>query len=96
MTNLAVIKGNIFTSQCNTLVNTVNCDGVMGAGIALEFKLRMPEMFEQYVRHCKAGRIDIGKLWIDQPPPGTREQRWVLNFPTKIHWKRYIGKTPRG
>ena len=87
MTNPTIIKGNIFTSRCQTLVNTVNCDGVMGAGIALEFKLRLPEMFEQYVKHCKAERIDIGKLWIYYPPPESREQRWVLNFPTKRHWK---------
>ncbi len=57
-----VKKGNIFTSECQTLVNTVNCQGVMGAGIALEFKLRLPEMYEQYVDLCKKGEIDIGKL----------------------------------
>ena len=87
MDNVTVITGNIFTSECQTLVNTVNCDGVMGAGIALEFKLRLPEMFEQYVEHCKQGRIDIGKLWIYKPPLEAREKRWVLNFPTKRHWK---------
>lgn len=87
MTNITVKRGNIFDSQCQTLVNTVNCDGVMGAGIALEFKLRQPEMFQQYVEHCKLGRIEIGKLWIYHPPPESRERRWVLNFPTKKHWK---------
>ena len=86
-TNVNIRKGNIFTSECQTLVNTVNCDGVMGAGIALEFKLRLPEMFEQYVEHCKQRRIDIGKLWIYKPSQQAREQRWVLNFPTKRHWK---------
>ena len=84
---VAVIKGNIFASQCQTLVNTVNCEGVMGAGIALEFKLRHPEMFEQYAAHCRAGRIDIGKLWIYQPPAEAGDGRWVLNFPTKRRWK---------
>lgn len=88
MTSEVVVKqGNIFTSQCQTLVNTVNCDGVMGAGIALEFKLRHPEMFEKYVEHCQNGRIAIGKLWIYKPPANSKEQRWVLNFPTKLHWK---------
>ena len=82
-----VKQGNIFTSQCQTLVNTVNCDGVMGAGIALEFKLRHPEMFDKYVEHCRNGRIAIGKLWIYKPPADSKEQRWVLNFPTKLHWK---------
>ncbi len=86
-TNVTVKMGNIFASDCQTLVNTINCDGVMGAGIALEFKLRLPAMFEQYVEHCQKGRIDIGKLWIYKPPVDAKEQRWVLNFPTKLHWK---------
>lgn len=86
-TPVTIKTGNIFTSQSQTLVNTVNCNGVMGAGIALEFKLRLPDMFEQYVEHCKRDRIAIGKLWLYKPPPDSREQRWVLNFPTKLHWK---------
>ena len=84
---VTIKTGNIFTSKSQTLVNTINCDGVMGAGIALEFKLRLPDMFEQYVEHCKEKRIGIGKLWLYKPPPRVREQRWVLNFPTKLHWK---------
>ena len=87
MTSITIKTGNIFTSKCQTLVNTVNCDGVMGAGIALEFRLRLPEMFEKYVEHCRAGRIVVGALWIYKPPARAREQRWVLNFPTKRHWK---------
>ena len=87
MGEVTVIQGNIFASQCQTLVNTVNCEGVMGAGIALEFKLRHPEMFQQYAEHCRAGRIDIGKLWLYKPPSGAGDGRWVLNFPTKRRWK---------
>lgn len=87
MPGVTVKQGNIFASQCQTLVNTINCDGVMGAGIALEFKLRHPEMFEKYVEHCQNKRIIIGKLWIYKPPANSKEQRWVLNFPTKLHWK---------
>lgn len=87
MPNPTIITGNIFASQGQTLVNTVNCDGVMGAGIALEFKLRLPEMFDRYVEHCRAGRINIGSLWLYKPPDEAREQRWTLNFPTKRHWK---------
>lgn len=87
MTNPTIITGNIFTSQCQTLVNTVNCDGVMGAGIALEFKLRLPAMFDRYAEHCRAGRVNIGSLWLYKPPADSREQRWALNFPTKRHWK---------
>ena len=87
MSSLLINVGNIFTSKCQTLVNTVNCDGVMGSGIALEFRLRHPAMFVQYARHCKAKRLDIGKLWIYKPPPSEQDKRWTLNFPTKRHWK---------
>lgn len=87
MGGVTVIQGNIFASRCQTLVNTVNCDGVMGAGIALEFKLRHPAMFAQYADHCRAGRMEIGKLWIYQPPAEAGDRRWVLNFPTKRRWK---------
>jgi len=79
---MKIIKGNIFTSQCQTRVNTVNCVGVMGAGIALEFKLRYPNMFAQYLKICEKKSLDIGKLWLYK-----QEQAWVLNFPTKKHWK---------
>ena len=84
---LKVVKGNIFASECQTLVNTVNCVGVMGAGIALEFKFRYPQMFEQYVEHCRQGQMEIGKLWLCKKPTIHKGKRWILNFPTKKHWK---------
>jgi O-acetyl-ADP-ribose deacetylase (regulator of RNase III) len=77
-----IIKGNIFTSRCKTVVNTVNTVGVMGAGIALECRLRYPRMYEKYVELCKAGRFDIGTLWLFRS-----HDRWILNFPTKRNWK---------
>ncbi len=81
-------KGNIFTTNCQTIVNTVNCIGVMGAGIAYEFKLRFPDMFEKYKSFCDRGLIDIGNLWIYKL---TKEDdnmyKYILNFPTKKHWK---------
>ena len=82
---LRITKGNLFSSECQTLVNTVNCVGVMGAGIALEFKLRYPEMFARYVEHCRNREIEIGKLWLYKPPQ--LDKQWVLNFPTKRDWK---------
>ena len=82
MSNINVIDGNIFTSNAQTLVNTVNCVGVMGAGIALEHRLRYPEMFEKYVELCERQMIQIGSLWIYKST-----DRWILNFPTKRHWK---------
>ncbi|VXD17080.1 macro domain-containing protein [Planktothrix paucivesiculata] len=80
--SIEIIKGNLFTSQCQTLVNTVNCVGVMGAGIALEFRLRYPEMYTRYVELCEKQLFEIGKLWLYKS-----QQHWILNFPTKKHWK---------
>jgi O-acetyl-ADP-ribose deacetylase (regulator of RNase III) len=81
--SIQVITGNIFTSECQTLVNTINCVGVMGAGIALECRLRYPEMYDKYVEFCKEGKIKPGILWLYKS-----EEKWILNFPTKLDWKR--------
>jgi O-acetyl-ADP-ribose deacetylase (regulator of RNase III) len=75
-------EGNIFTTKAQTIVNTINCVGVMGAGIAYEFRLRHKEMFQRYVELCQRGEIDIGKLWIYK----TSNQK-ILNFPTKYDWR---------
>lgn len=80
--SLKIITGNIFTTNCQTIVNTVNCVGVMGAGIALEFRLRYPDMHERYIELCEKNKIDIGLLWIYKS-----SEKWILNFPTKKHWK---------
>jgi O-acetyl-ADP-ribose deacetylase (regulator of RNase III) len=82
--NLEFINGNIFNSKAQTIVNTINCVGVMGKGIALVFKLRYPLMFDIYKKHCEEKHIGIGKLWLYNQQPNTP---WVLNFPTKYHWK---------
>ena len=80
--SIKIISGNIFTSKCQTIVNTINCVGVMGAGIALECRLRYPEMYKKYVELCENREISIGILWLYKS-----EDRWILNFPTKKHWK---------
>jgi len=82
MAEPSIIDGNIFTTNCQTLVNTINCVGVMGAGIALECRLRYPDMHNEYISLCERRRIDIGSLWLYKSP-----DRWILNFPTKRHWK---------
>lgn len=74
--------GNIFTTKCQTIVNTINCVGVMGAGIAYEFRLREPKMFKKYKLFCNQKKIDIGVLWIYKTP-----KQNILNFPTKYNWK---------
>jgi len=78
--------GNIFTSKAQTIVNTVNCIGVMGAGIAFEFRLRYPKMYEKYQIFCEQGVIEIGKLWVYNA-----DDRKILSFPTKEDW-RYPSK----
>ncbi len=80
--SINIITGNIFTSKCHVVVNTVNCVGVMGAGIALEYRLRYPEMHLRYIDLCAGNQINIGTLWIYKA-----HDRWILNFPTKKHWK---------
>lgn len=74
--------GDIFNSEAQTLVNTVNCMGVMGKGLALQFKNRYPDMFSAYEQLCKDKLMDIGKLWLFKT-----DQRWILNFPTKYDWR---------
>jgi len=89
-------KGNIFNTNCQTIVNTINCVGVMGAGIAYEFRLLFPELFEKYVNYCKENMIKVGTLWIYKIDKAKLNSQikfeWILNFPTKNHWK-YPTKT---
>lgn len=75
--------GDLLQAEAQTLVNTVNCVGVMGKGIALQFKQRFPEMFADYVQRCKEGRVRLGEPYLFRPllPP------WILNFPTKQDWR---------
>ncbi len=75
--------GNLFESECQTLVNTVNAVGIMGKGIALEFKNQFPDMFQDYVTRCKDGKVKLGEPYLYKrlTPP------WILNFPTKDHWR---------
>ena len=86
---IKIIEGNLFTTQCQTIVNTINCVGVMGAGIALECRLRYPAMFETYSKLCAEKRFRPGVLWLYKGGLDDRDidNKWVLNFPTKVHWK---------
>jgi O-acetyl-ADP-ribose deacetylase (regulator of RNase III)/uncharacterized protein YwgA len=75
--------GDMFSSQAQTLVNTVNCVGVMGKGVALAFKERFPQMYKEYVRLCEARRVHLGEPYLHRQLTGP----WILNFPTKDHWR---------
>ena len=80
---MKVIVSDILKSKAQTLVNTVNCVGIMGKGIALEFKNRFPEMFKDYVQRCEHHKVRIGQPYIYKSLFGQQ----IVNFPTKEHWK---------
>jgi O-acetyl-ADP-ribose deacetylase (regulator of RNase III) len=75
-------RTSLLESSAQTLVNTVNCVGVMGKGLAEAFKQREPQMFAAYKRICDQRMLEPGKLWLWRGSPN-----WVLNFPTKVHWR---------
>ena len=79
-------QGDLLKDKANYLINTVNCVGAMGKGIAKQFKIAYPEMYNEYKKQCSLGNIDIGKphLWEfkDLFHPIT-----IINLPTKIHWE---------
>lgn len=82
MSNIHYVKGDIFTSETQTVVNTVNCEGYMGKGLALAFKQKYPEMFAVYQQECKTKKLRIGR-----PTLYKQSTPWILNFPTKNTWR---------
>lgn len=79
---LTYLRASLFKSDAQTLVNPVNCVGVMGKGLAADFRKRYPEMFARYRELCENQLLDIGKLWLWKS-----ETQWVMSFPTKRHWR---------
>ena len=80
---ITYVACDLFLSPARVLVNTVNTVGVMGKGIAKRFKQVYPDMFERYQELCESDAFDIGDLWLYKTP-----NKWVLNFPTKHHWRQ--------
>lgn len=83
---IRVTRGNILDAEAEALVNTVNTVGVMGKGIALQFKRAFPENFKEYERACKAKTFDVGTV-LTVKVSQLEGPRYVINFPTKRHWK---------
>lgn len=79
------IKGNLLLADTEALVNTVNTVGVMGKGIALQFKERYPVNFKIYAKACKTGDIDVGKLLVVKEHT-LEGEKIIINFPTKTEW----------
>ena len=79
---IKIVTGNLFESDADCLVNTVNCEGVMGKGIAYQFKLRFPENYKAYVSNCKEGKLRPGKMLVF-----SENDKTIINFPTKDKWR---------
>ena len=79
-------RGNLLEADVDALVNTVNTVGIMGKGIALQFKRAFPAMFKEYERAAKSRELALGRMhvWPTQQMTGPR---YIINFPTKSHWK---------
>ena len=80
------IKGDLLSANVQALVNTVNTVGVMGRGVALQFKRTFPENFKSYKKACDDGKVQLGKMFIFDLG-GLQNPRYIINFPTKKHWR---------
>ena len=83
---IIVVSGNLLEAKADALVNTVNCVGVMGKGIALQFKQAFPENFKDYARACDIGEVRAGKMFVHRTER-MFHPKYIINFPTKRHWK---------
>ena len=79
-------KGNLLEANTDAIVNTVNEVGVMGKGIALMFCEAFPENAKLYEAACKAGEVNVGHMFVTKNPD-LMGPRWIVNFPTKKHWR---------
>lgn len=79
-------RGNLLTADVEALVNAVNTVGVMGKGIALQFKQAFPENFRTYESACRNGEFRVGQV-LTVPLDRSGNPRYIINFPTKSHWR---------
>ena len=79
------IKGDLFKSEAEALINTVNTVGVMGKGVALQFKEKFPENFKLYREACEKGEVIVGKMFVTHTN-SIINPKWIINFPTKKNW----------
>lgn len=83
---IELTKGNLLTADVEALVNTVNCIGYMGKGIALQFKQAFPDNFEAYQNACRAHKVQLGQMFVFKTG-SMINPRYIINFPTKGHWR---------
>lgn len=79
---------NLLKSDAEALVNTVNTVGIMGKGVALQFKEHFPLNFKLYQKACEAGEVRLGKMFVTETGQLTRP-RYIINVPTKSDWRSY-------
>lgn len=82
------VKGNIFESKSHVIVNTVNTVGVMGKGLALQFKKNFPHNYKVYNKACIENKLEIGHLLIVEDNSLIYGEKTIINFPTKTDWKK--------
>ena len=80
-------KGNLLKAPAEALVNTVNTVGVMGKGIALQFRQAFPEMYRAYEKACENGDVQLGQVQVFDLGGLVGGPRWIINFPTKGDWR---------
>jgi O-acetyl-ADP-ribose deacetylase (regulator of RNase III) len=85
---LEFVKGDFFEFDADIRINTVNCVGVMGAGVALAFKNKYPVMFKEYAKDCKSGLVKPGLPSIWKSDDMFAKEVEIINFPTKNHWRK--------
>lgn len=84
---IEITHGNLLKAPAEALVNTVNTVGIMGKGIALQFRNTYPTMYEAYAEACRAGRVQLGQMHVYDLGGLADGPRWIINFPTKSHWR---------
>ena len=83
---ITLASGNLFNADVEALVNAVNCVGVMGKGLALQFKERFPANYKAYAKACKGGEVRTGAMFVFATGL-LQNPRFLVNFPTKQHWR---------
>ena len=84
--SVQLVSGNLFHAEVDAVINTVNTMGVMGKGIALQFKQAFPENFAAYQAACRQGKVQTGEMFVFETGAITLP-RYVINFPTKRNWR---------
>jgi O-acetyl-ADP-ribose deacetylase (regulator of RNase III) len=83
---IEIVYGNLLDADAEALVNAVNCVGVMGKGIALQFKRAYPDVFLRYQAACRAGQVVIGQMFVVERK-GAGNPGYIVHFPTKRDWR---------